>query len=117
MTFGEETALTVGVDLKKEKWFLIIITSILTGTTVSFVGVIGFVDLIAPHVVRRFFGASHKWALPMSALFGGAFMVICDLAGRVLASPAEIPVGSITALIGAPFFLYLYFMSKRRKRI
>lgn len=114
MTFGEETALTVGVDLKKEKWFLIILTSILTGTTVSFVGVIGFVDLIAPHVVRRFFGASHKWVLPMSALFGGAFMVICDLAGRVLASPAEIPVGSITALIGAPFFLYLYFMSKRR---
>lgn len=114
MTFGEEAALTVGVELKKEKWFLIVITSLLTGTAVSFVGVIGFVDLIAPHVVRRFFGASHKWVLPMSGLFGGGFMVLCDLAGRTLASPGEIPAGSVTALVGAPFFLYLYVVSRKR---
>ncbi len=114
MTFGEEVSLTVGVDIKREKWLLITVTALLTGTAVSFVGVIGFVDLIAPHVVRRFFGASHRWVLPMSALFGGAFLVICDLAGRTLASPGEIPAGSITALVGAPFFLYLYFISRKR---
>lgn len=115
MTFGEEQALTMGVDLKKEKWFLIVLTSFLTGTVVSYVGIIGFVDLIAPHIVRKFFGSSHKWVLPMSALFGGAFMVICDLAGRTLTAPSEIPVGSITALIGTPFFLYIYLISRRRK--
>lgn len=114
MTFGEEQALIMGVDLKKEKNLLILITSFLTGTAVSFVGIIGFVDLIAPHVVRRFFGSSHKWVLPMSALFGGAFMVVCDLAGRTIASPSEIPVGSITALLGTPFFLYIYFLSRRK---
>lgn len=114
MTFGEEQALTVGINLKKEKWLLIVVTSFLTGTAISFVGVIGFVDLIAPHVVRRFFGASHKWVLPMSALFGGTFMVLCDLAGRTLASPSEIPPGVITALIGAPFFLYIYFTSRKK---
>lgn len=115
MTFGEEQALSLGIDLKREKWILIGITAFLTGTAVSFVGVIGFVDLIAPHIVRRFFGASHKWVLPMSAVFGGAFMVLCDLAGRVLAAPNEIPAGSITALIGAPFFLYIYFVSRNTK--
>lgn len=114
MTLGEEQALTIGVNLKRKKWLLIGVTSLLTGTAVSFVGVIGFVDLIAPHIVRRFFGASHKWVLPMSALFGGAFMVICDLAGRTMASPNEIPAGSISALIGAPFFLYIYFASRRK---
>ena len=77
-------------------------------------GVIGFVDLIAPHVVRRFFGARHRLVLPMAALLGGAFMTVCDLAARTLASPSEIPVGSITALIGAPFFLYVYFSHRRR---
>ncbi|MGN0348457.1 MAG: FecCD family ABC transporter permease [Roseburia sp.] len=114
MTFGEEQALTMGVNLKKEKWLLIAATSFLTGSAVSFVGVIGFVDLIAPHVVRKFFGSSHKWVLPMSTLFGGAFMVICDLVGRTLFSPSEIPTGSITALIGAPFFLYLFLRSRKK---
>lgn len=114
MTFGEEQALTMGVNLKKEKNFLILLTAFLTGTAVSFSGIIGFVDLIAPHVVRKFFGSSHKWVLPMSALFGGSFMIICDLVGRTIIAPSEISVGSITALIGAPFFLYVYFMSRRR---
>ena len=115
LTFGEEQAMTIGVETKREKWLLIGVTSLLTGTAVSFVGIIGFVDLIAPHVVRRFFGVSHKWVVPMSALFGGMFMVLCDLAGRTIASPREIPVGSITALLGVPFFLYIYFISRRSK--
>lgn len=115
MTFGEDQAAAMGVELKKTKWLLIGLTALMTGTAVSFVGIIGFVDLIAPHVVRRFFGSSHRWVLPMSALFGGTFMVLCDLAGRTLVSPSEIPVGSITALLGAPFFLYIYFVSRKRR--
>lgn len=115
MTFGEEQAAALGVDLKRTKRLLIGTAAVLTGTAVSFVGVIGFVDLIAPHVVRRFFGASHRLVVPMSALFGGAFMVACDLAARTLMSPSEIPIGSITALLGAPFFLYLYFAGRRKE--
>lgn len=113
MTFGEEQAQAMGVDLKRCKWLLICGTSVLTGTAVAFAGIIGFVDLIAPHVMRRFFGSAHRRVLPACALFGGTFMVLCDLAARVLASPREIPIGSITALIGAPFFIYIYFRGRK----
>lgn len=116
MTFGEEQAQTMGVDLRKSKWLLVGGVAVLTGTTVAFAGIIGFVDLIAPHVVRRFFGSSHRRVLPASALFGGTFMVLCDLAARTVASPREIPVGSITALIGAPFFFYIFFMSRPKNQ-
>jgi len=109
MTFGEEQAKTMGVNLKRVKWILLITAAALTGSTISFVGVIGFVDLVAPHVVRRLFGSSHRFVIPLSALFGGAFMVICDLVARTVVSPSELPVGAVTALIGAPFFAYIYF--------
>ena len=114
MTFGEEQALSMGLELRRTKAVLIVLVAALTGTAVAFAGVIGFVDLIAPHVVRRFFGARHRVVLPMAALLGGGFMALCDLAGRTLASPSEIPVGSITALIGAPFFIYVYFAGRKR---
>lgn len=113
MTFGEEQALSAGVDLRKVKFILIAVSALLTGTAVSLAGVIGFVDLIAPHVVRRFFGSNHKLVVPTSALFGGMFMVLADMAGRTIMAPQELPVGAVTALIGAPFFAYIYF--RRRK--
>lgn len=115
MTFGEEQAFTMGIDVPKLKWLLLGLAAALTGSAISFVGVIGFIDLIAPHVVRRIFGSSHKIVIPMSMLFGGAFMVICDLAARTLASPSELPVGAVTALIGAPFFAYIYFSKRKEK--
>jgi len=114
MTFGEEQAKTMGVNLKKVKRLLLILAAALTGSVISFVGIIGFVDLIAPHVVRKIFGASHRYVIPLSAAFGGAFMVVCDLVARTIASPAELPIGAVTAIIGAPFFAYIYF-SKRSK--
>jgi len=113
MTFGEEQAFTMGVDVHKVKWLLLGLSAALTGSAISFVGIIGFIDLIAPHVVRKAFGSSHKIVIPMSMLFGGAFMVICDLIARTIISPSELPVGAITALVGAPFFAYVYF-SKRK---
>ena len=115
MTFGEEQAKTIGVDIRRVKLILLITAAALTGSTIAFVGVIGFVDLVAPHIVRRLFGSSHKYVIPMSALFGGAFMVICDLAARTVASPSELPVGAVTAIIGAPFFAYIYFGRRKKK--
>ena len=113
MTFGEEQALAMGVDLARTKRLLLSAVAVLTGTAVAFVGVIGFVDLIAPHIVRRWFGAAHRRVLPAGALFGGTFLVLCDLAARTLTPPREIPIGSITALLGAPFFLYIFFAGRK----
>ena len=86
---------------------------ILTGSAVAFAGVIGFLDLIAPHVVRKIFGSSHRYVLPMSIFFGGIFMVIADLISRTLVPSSEIPVSVISALIGAPFFAYVFFKKEK----
>ena len=114
MSFGDLQAQAMGVDAKKTKLIAILMCSLLTGISVAFTGVIGFIDLAAPHVVRKIFGPSHKLVLPMSFLYGGAFMALCDLISRTLLSPREIPVGAVTALIGAPFFAYVFFASRRK---
>jgi iron complex transport system permease protein len=85
----------------------------LTGFAVSFAGVIGFVDLVAPHIVRRAVTSKHKYVVILSALIGGIIMVVADLISRTVISPRELPVGAVTALVGAPFFALIYF--KRRK--
>lgn len=117
MTFGEEQAISLGIELKKMKWILMGLVAVLTGVTVSFVGIIGFIDMIAPHVVRKFFGSGHKYVLPMSALFGGSFLVLADLVARTAVSPSEIPIGSITALVGAPFFIFVFLQNRRGSSI
>ncbi|MCH5349872.1 MAG: iron ABC transporter permease [Oscillospiraceae bacterium] len=113
LTFGDEQAKGVGLNVKAAKISLLIAAAVLSGTAVSFAGVIGFVDLVAPHIARRIFGAKHKLLLPMSAVIGGIFMVLCDLAARTVITPNELPVGAVTSLIGAPFFTWVFF--KRRK--
>lgn len=115
MTFGEEQAQTVGVSLKRVKLTLLIVAAALTGGTIAFVGIIGFVDLVAPHIVRKIFGSAHRIVIPMSAIIGGTFMLLADLAARTVTAPVELPVGAVTALIGAPFFAYIYF-NKRKER-
>ena len=109
LTFGEEQAKAVGVDTYNVKRKLFILCAILTGGSVALSGTIGFVDLIAPHVVRKAFGSNHRYVIPMSFLFGGGLMVITDLISRTIVAPIELPVGAVTALIGAPFFAYVYF--------
>jgi len=113
LSFGDEQAMSMGVDSVRYKSVLIVIATLLTGITVSFTGTIGFVDLVAPHIVRRIFGAKHKVVLPMSFFVGGAFMTLSDLAARTLAAPRELPVGAVTAMIGAPFFAYIYLRKRR----
>ena len=117
MTFGEEQAQSMGVPLKRAKWRMLVLIAVLTGSAISFVGIIGFVDLIAPHVVRRLFGSRHKVVVPMAALVGGLFMVLCDLLARTIISPQEIPVGVVTALVGGPFFAYVYFTRKANMKV
>jgi len=114
LTFGDEQALSIGVNAKKTKRTLLVYGAALTGASLAFTGIIGFVDLVAPHVVRKIYGAAHKVVIPMSALFGGTFMVIADTAARSILPNVELPVGVITALVGAPFFAYIFF-SKRDK--
>ncbi len=114
LTFGEEHAKAAGVETTKVKWILLSLSSALTGCAVSFTGIIGFVDLVAPHIIRKLFGSKHRVVIPLSALFGGAFMVAADLIARIIISPSELPVGAVTALIGAPFFGYIYFSGRRR---
>jgi iron complex transport system permease protein len=113
MTFGEEQAKTMGVNLKRVKWVLLVSSAAVTGSVIAFVGVIGFVDLVAPHIVRKLFGSNHRAVIPLSAVFGGAFMVVCDLVARTIVSPRELPVGAVTAMIGAPFFAYIYFRKRK----
>jgi len=115
LTFGEDEATAIGVPVRAAKRFLIGIASVLTGCVVAFVGVIGFIDLAVPHAARRAFGPSHRVLLPLSALFGGSFMVLADLAARTALPPLDLPVGAVTALFGAPFFAWVFFSSRRAR--
>ena len=112
MTFGDTTSLSLGVNAKKMRIFFIIVSSFITAILVSFVGIIGFVDLVSPHIVRKIFGAKHIVAIPMSALFGGMLLNIADIFSRIMVQGANIPIGIVTALIGAPFFLYIFLNNK-----
>jgi len=113
MTFGEEEAQSIGVNTKNAKRILLMYGAALTGSSIAFVGTIGFVDLVVPHIVRKLFGAAHKYVIPMSAMAGGSFMVFADLAARTVIAPVELPVGAVTAIIGAPFFAYIYLGGRR----
>lgn len=113
LTFGEEQAKSIGVEAERVKKYLFLFVAILTGAAVSISGTIGFVDLIAPHIVRKIFGSKHSCVIPMSVVFGGCLMVVTDLIARTIIVPSELPVGAVTAIIGAPFFAYLYFKKSK----
>ena len=106
-SLGEEGAAYVGVEVERVKLLILALGSLLTAAAVSISGLIGFVGLVVPHAVRLSFGPDHRFLLPASALAGGAFVVIADLLARTVLAPEELPVGVITAIIGAPFFIYL----------
>jgi iron complex transport system permease protein len=112
-SLGEEEAAYLGIEVERDKIFILAIGSLLTAAAVSISGLVGFVGLVMPHAVRLTLGPDHRLLLPVSALAGAAFLVIADLLARTLLAPVEIPVGVITALIGAPFFLYLLRRSRR----
>jgi iron complex transport system permease protein len=104
----------LGIEVEKVKYLLLILVSILTAFAVSLSGIIGFVGLIVPHLMRMAFGSDHRLLLPASLVFGGVFVMLADTAARMIISPSELPVGVITAFLGAPFFLMLMFRDNRR---
>jgi iron complex transport system permease protein len=104
---GEETAMQLGVDVERTKKILFVTASMVTAVAVSVSGTIGFVGLIIPHILRLLLGPDHRLLLPASVLFGGTFLVAADTVARTVMSPVELPVGVVTALCGAPYFLYL----------
>ncbi|MDD7219127.1 MAG: iron chelate uptake ABC transporter family permease subunit [Clostridia bacterium] len=106
MLTGEDTAIQLGVDVEFLKKKILFASSIITAAVISVTGIIGFVGLVVPHVVRLITGPRHKKLMPMSLLAGGTFLIVCDTAARSLMNQ-EIPVGIITAILGGPFFLYL----------
>ena len=110
---GEEGAAYLGVDVERDKLLVLALGSLLTAAAVSISGLVGFVGLVVPHAVRLVLGPDHRLLLPAAALFGGAFLVLADLLARTMLAPREIPLGILTAFIGAPFFIYLLRRTRR----
>ncbi|WP_461246508.1 FecCD family ABC transporter permease [Treponema sp. R6D11] len=117
LSFGDEQAMSSGVETGAVRKKLLALCAVLTGSAVALCGVIGFVDLIAPHAARRICGSNHRHLIPMSFVLGGSLLVLTDLLARTLVSPSELPVGAITALIGAPFFAWVYFRRRRKAQV
>ncbi|WP_166242202.1 iron chelate uptake ABC transporter family permease subunit [Paenibacillus turpanensis] len=110
---GERQAAHLGVYVQRTRWLVLAVSTLLTAAAVSVAGVVGFVGLIVPHLVRMMVGPDYRLILPLSALYGGSYMLWADTAARMLMSPQEIPLGIITAFLGAPFFAFL--LTKQKK--
>lgn len=113
MLLGEREAKHLGIHVERLKKAQIWGVAIITGTAVAFAGAIGFVGLLIPHLVRMLFGADHRFVLPLSYLLGGILLIVSDGFSRTIASPSEVPIGILTAFIGAPFLGYLVFKQGR----
>ncbi|MCI2254934.1 iron ABC transporter permease [Domibacillus sp. PGB-M46] len=114
MSFGEEKARHLGIDVQRKKMMVMIAGSVLTGAAVAVSGTIGFVGLVIPHFVRLLIGPDHRHLLPVSMIAGAGFLILADLAARTIISPTELPIGVITSLIGAPVFAII-LMNRKRK--
>lgn len=114
LLLGDDVAESLGVKTRRIKMVIILSATVLTGVVVSVSGVIGFIGLVVPHIVRSIVGSRHKALIPAVILSGGLFTMLADALSRVIAAPQELPIGIISALIGAPFFLYLIRTSRTR---
>ncbi|WP_342386876.1 iron ABC transporter permease [Ignatzschineria larvae DSM 13226] len=113
MLLGEREAKHLGIEVEKLKRMQIWGVAIITGSAVAFAGGIGFIGLLIPHLIRMLFGSDNRFVLPLSYLFGGILLIVADLFSRTLAAPSEIPIGILTAFIGAPFLAYLVYKQGR----
>ncbi len=114
ISLGEEEALHIGVDIERVKKILFFLVCLATAGVVCITGIIGFVGLLIPHMVRLMVGANHKILIPVTCIVASCFMIICDLIARTIFSPMEIPIGVVTALLGAPLFIILLKREQRR---
>ncbi|MBU2020757.1 MAG: iron ABC transporter permease, partial [Gammaproteobacteria bacterium] len=107
MTLGDESASTLGVPVERFRLIVIVVCALLTGAAVAFSGVIGFVGLMVPHIVRLLVGGDYRKVLPLSALFGALFLVAADIASRIIMPPEDMPIGILTGLVGGIAFVFL----------
>ena len=114
LAFGEEIASGLGLKVEAQRLYLLVISLALAAVAVAVSGTIGFVGLVAPHITRRLTGPAHEGLLPIAALFGGMLLVTADLIGRWVIAPSELPIGIVTALIGAPYFAFLLYKSSHQ---
>ena len=114
LMLSDDEARALGARVALIRNLLLVATSLITGAAVAFSGTIAFVGLIAPHTLRLIVGADHRVLIPLSAIGGGLFLLAADTLARTVVSPAEVPVGVVTALTGAPFFLALLARNKAR---
>jgi ABC-type Fe3+-siderophore transport system permease subunit len=112
---GDEMTAALGVRIGRQRFWLLLLAVALAGISVSAVGAIGFIGLIAPHIARSLVGGRHQWLIPLAALIGADLMLLGDLVGRVIILPREVPVGIMTAVIGTPYFIYLLRRERRRR--
>jgi iron complex transport system permease protein len=113
LSVGDEEAASLGVNTQRVRLLIVVAASLGTAAAVSVSGLIGFVGVIVPHTVRMLFGGSYRSIVPLSITFGAAFLIVADLVGRTIIAPAEIPIGVITAALGAPFFMVVLRKSAR----
>jgi iron complex transport system permease protein len=113
---GDDEAGALGVNVRRTRLLIVAAASLGTAAAVSVSGLIAFVGIIVPHAVRLVAGSGHRVLLPLSLLFGGAFLVLADLAARTVVAPGELPIGVITAFFGAPFFALVLHTSRRYLR-
>ena len=114
LQFGDEQAQQLGLPVETVRRMVIVAASLTTAAAVAFSGIIGFVGLIVPHVVRLVRGADYRRLVPLSILSGAALLLLADVLARVVMAPQELPVGIITALAGAPFFLWVLRRARRQ---
>jgi iron complex transport system permease protein len=114
LQFGDEQAHQLGLPVNRAKTIILVAASLATAAAVAFAGIIGFVGLIVPHVMRMWFGGDYRRLLPLSLIGGAAALLVADVLARVVLAPQEIPLGIITALAGAPFFLWVLRRSKNQ---
>ncbi|MFJ7731260.1 FecCD family ABC transporter permease [Lysinibacillus sp. NPDC097231] len=117
LLYGEERAKHLGVNVKRSKYLILVGGSMLTGAAVAVSGTIGFVGLVVPHMTRMIWGSDHRHLLPLSFLNGATLLIICDLIARTIIMPRELPIGVITAFIGAPVFSYIFYQQRRSKGV
>jgi iron complex transport system permease protein len=113
LAVGDDEATTLGLHARRTRLLVVGAASLGTAAAVAVSGLIGFVGIIVPHTVRLLVGSSHRVILPLSILFGGAFLVVADLLAKTISSPAELPIGVVTAFFGAPFFVLVLRTSRR----
>ena len=112
---GEATAKTMGVAVERLRFVTLLLASLITAICVSFLGIIGFVGIICPHVTKKILGQDHRVTVPVSAISGSLLLLLADTASRSLGSGSALPVGAITSLLGAPFFLAIIFSRKEHR--